>query len=105
MQFQPLNDNILVRPIKDSQSHWAIALPDNVAGKRGTVVAIGEGRWEGSTLVHPSVNPGDCIAWSAYEEKSVFVGNEVLVLIRQGEILGVYLEDKPTVYRRECGAA
>lgn len=92
MHFQPLNDNILVRPIKEGQSHGAIALPDNVGGKRGTVVAVGEGYLDHGVRVHPSVKPGDCIAWSAYEEKSVYVGNEVLVLIRQGEILGVYRE-------------
>lgn len=94
--IEPLFDRILVREIEPPAMHGALHLPDKARERatQGIVIAVGGGLVKNG-VVHPlSVQVGDKIAFrvpcGARIEREGADGPEVLLLMREVEVLGVF---------------
>ena len=95
MKIRPLNDRILVQPIREKEVRkGGIIIPDSAkdAPTEGRVKAVGPGRiGEDGKRVKPDVKVGDKVLYS----KSGMYGTEVKIddedflLMREDDILGV----------------
>ena len=90
MQLKPLGDRIVIRQI-DAEEVTAsgIVLPDTAQEKpqRGTVLAVGEGRYEDGERVPLDVVVGDEVIYAKYGGTEVTIDGEELLIIRESDVL------------------
>lgn len=90
----PLADRILIKELQgldNKKTESGIYIPDSVkddkGAKRGTVVAVGAGRYEDGKYIGSLVKAGDTILFS-WGEHLTYEGEEYL-LVREGEIMAI----------------
>ena len=84
LSIQPLADRVVVKPASvEEVSASGIIIPDTVKkerAERGTVVAVGAGRYDGDNLVPMTVKKGDEVIFSTYERPVDIEGEEYYIL-------------------------
>ncbi len=90
----PLGDKVILKEIKGSEgkkTESGIYIPDTVkedkGSKRGTVVAVGEGRFEDGNRIPVCVSVGDEVLFQ-WGDQIIFDGEEYFI-VREGEISAV----------------
>lgn len=90
MSVKPLGDRVVVR-VSEAESVTAsgLVIPDTAGEKpqRGTIVAVGEGRYEDGKRVPMSVAEGDTVVYSKYGGTEVTLDGEDLLILRESDIL------------------
>lgn len=90
MQLKPLGDRLVVKAIEAEQTTSSgLVLPDTAQEKpsRGTVVAVGDGRWEDGKRVPLDVAVGDEVIYSKYGGTEVKVDGDELIILREADVL------------------
>lgn len=93
VELEPLGDRMLVRPIKQAEmTAGGVVLPEQARerSQRGRVLAVGPGRRAEMTgeLVPLPVEVGDVVHFSKYGGTELTVGDEVLLVLREADVLG-----------------
>ena len=94
-KIKPLGDRILLKPlIEDEMNKTAsgIIIPDTVSKEKpeqGTVIAVGEGRWEEGKRVPMSVKVGDKVVFSRYGYEEVKLDGVEYYILKEENILAV----------------
>lgn len=94
-KISPLNDRIILKPLTEEQMSTTasgIIIPDTVSKEKpeqGTVIAVGEGRWEGGKRIPVSVKVGDRVVFSRYGYDEVKVDGEEYYILKEENILAV----------------
>lgn len=90
----PLGDRLVVKEMKgetNKKTESGIYIPDTVkedkGTKRGTVVAVGEGKYDDGVLVPMKVSPGDNILFQWGD--SIKYEGEDYVILRESEVLAI----------------
>jgi chaperonin GroES len=93
MKIRPLQDRILVQPIKDKQVRkGGIIIPDSAKEKpiEGRVKAVGAGKvGDDGKRVKPDVKIGDKVLYSKYGGTEIKIDGEDHLLMREDDILGI----------------
>jgi len=99
MRFHPLNDHVVIEPIKEEQkTKTGIVLPDTAEKERpeqGKIIAVGPGKMTDSGNRLPlSVKVGDVVLFSKYGPNEIKIkdasGKETEYLIaKEDEILAI----------------
>ena len=92
MKLKPLGDRLIVKPIDEEETTASgIVLPDTAKEKpqKGTVVAVGEGRWdeEGEKRIPLDVSEGDEVLYSKYGGTEITVDGKDLLVLRESDVL------------------
>src|SRR4051794_33195494 len=90
MDLQPLGDRLIVEVLEEEETTVSgIVLPDTAKEKpqRGTVLAVGPGRYEDGKLVPLDVATGDEIIYSKYGGTEVKVGIDEYLILRESDVL------------------
>jgi chaperonin GroES len=91
----PLGDRILLKPVsmeKEKVTDFGIIIPDTVNKEKpeqGTVIAVGEGRWDDGKRVPMSVKVGDKVVFSRYGYEEVKVDGEEYYILKEENILAI----------------
>jgi chaperonin GroES len=91
----PLGDRILLKPFSAEEMNTTasgIIIPDTVSKEKpeqGTVIAVGEGRWESGKRVPMSIKVGDKVVFSRYGYEEVKVEGEEYYILKEENILAV----------------
>lgn len=90
----PLGDKVVIRRQEsEAQTAGGIVLPDSARDKqaRGEVVAIGDGHTKDDGSKIPlTVKEGDRVIFSSYAGDEIKIGDQELVLLREGDILATF---------------
>jgi chaperonin GroES len=97
MRLKPVNDKIVVKPIKKEDDHiteGGIILPDtaqNGALIEGKVVAVGEGMYSANgTLIPVVVDEGDTILYNKNAQKAEHkIDGEDYILMSINEVMSI----------------
>lgn len=92
--IMPLADRVVVKPLGKEQiaSPSGIIIPDTVdkeKPERGTVIAVGPGKYDEDTLIPMTVKVGDTVLFSKYGYDEVKVGGEEYFILSESNILAV----------------
>ncbi len=95
--IRPLADRVVVKPLSADElgttTASGIIIPDTAQEKpeQGTVVAVGEGKWneDGDARIPMGVKTGDRVLFSKYGFESVKVGGVEYYVIEEKNILAV----------------
>jgi chaperonin GroES len=90
-KIEPLGDRVVIKPTpKEEVSKGGIVLPDTAKEKpqEGKIVAVGPGRLtEDGKRIAMEVKKGDKVIYSKYAGTEFKLGDEELVIMREGDIL------------------
>ena len=94
MKLQPMNDYLLVEPIKDDEvTKGGIVIPDTAREEksaRGTVIAVGPGkRNDKGERVALTISVGQLVLFKKYSPDEVKVDDKEYCFIREDDILAV----------------
>ncbi len=93
MKIRPLQDRILVQPIKEKQVRkGGIIIPDSAQEKpiEGRVKAVGAGKvGEDGKRVKLDVKIGDKVLYSKYGGTEIKIEGEDFLLMREDDVLGI----------------
>ncbi|MDB4991922.1 MAG: groS [Parcubacteria group bacterium] len=89
LSITPLADRVVVKPLsREDVSTSGIIIPDTASREkpeRGTVVAVGAGRYDNGSLVPMAVKVGDQVLFSKYGYDEVKIdGTEYFILTESG---------------------
>lgn len=91
LDFQPLDDRVLVRPAEqESVTSGGIIIPDNVEEKprEGVVVSLGTRKGKGKEKYF-EVKPGMTIMFGKYAGSEIQLEDQSFLIMRQEEIIGI----------------
>lgn len=93
LAIQPLADRVVVKPLpKDEVSASGIIIPDSAkqeAPSKGTVVAVGAGRYDDGDLLPMTVKVGDTILFSKYGYDEVKIADQDYYILAESSVLAV----------------
>ncbi|TDJ62761.1 MAG: co-chaperone GroES [Nitrospina sp.] len=93
MKIRPLQDRILVQPIKEKEVRkGGIIIPDSAKEKpiEGRVKAVGAGKvGDDGKRLKPDVKIGDKVLYSKYGGTEIKIDGEEHLLMREDDILGI----------------
>ncbi len=95
ISIQPLGDRVVVKPVsKDemTKSVSGIIIPESASKEkpeRGTVVAIGSGKYEDGARQPVEVSIGDNVLFSKYGYDEVKVDGEEYYILSESNILAI----------------
>ncbi len=93
IRIKPLHDRILIKEDQDSveQTSSGIFIPSSIkedkGSKRGTVIAVGQGRTEHGKRIPVDVEVGDIVLFSWGDK--IKSGNEEYYIVRESEVIAV----------------
>ncbi len=91
--LKPLADRVVVAPLsRDDVSASGIIIPDTASREkpeRGTVVAVGPGRYDDGDLLPMSVSIGDTILFSKYGYEEVKVNGTDYLILPESSVLAI----------------
>jgi len=94
MNIQPLNDRVVIKRCEeDKVTPGGIVIPDSAAEKpvKGDVVAVGKGKiLDNGELCPLEVKVGDKVLFGKYAGNEVKIGDEKLLVMREGDIMAVF---------------
>lgn len=92
VSIKPLGDRVVVKP-QDAEEKTAggLYIPDTAKEKpqKGTVVAVGPGRFENGTKVDMTVKEGDTVLYGKYSGTEITLGDDDVLIVRESDILGI----------------
>ncbi|MFH0804286.1 MAG: co-chaperone GroES [Candidatus Zambryskibacteria bacterium] len=94
-KITPLGDRILLKPASQEDMNTTasgIIIPDTVSKEKpeqGTVIAVGEGRWEGGKKIPVSVKVGDKVVFSRYGYEEVKYDDIEYYILKEENILAI----------------
>jgi chaperonin GroES len=92
MAIIPLEDRIVVRTNEALQTTASgLVIPDGAQEKpqEGTVIAVGQGRWEDGKRIPLDIQVGDVVIYSRYGGTEVKVDGEFLMILAYKDILAI----------------
>jgi chaperonin GroES len=92
MELKPLGDNVVVKQAEAEQTTKSgFIIPDSAQEKpqKGTVVAVGEGRFEKGARVPIDVKVGDLVIYSKYGGTDVKIDEVEYKILKATDIYAV----------------
>ena len=94
MKLKPLGDRVVVKTAEaEEKTASGIILADTAKEKpvKGTVIAVGEGKWDedGEKRIPVDVKVGDVVIYSKYGGTEVKVDGEEYLILRSDDIYAV----------------
>jgi chaperonin GroES len=93
LSIQPLADRVVVKPATNEEvSSSGIIIPDTVKkerAERGTVVAVGPGRYDDGDLLPMSVKKGDEVLFEQTYREPIEIDGEEYYIFSESSILAI----------------
>lgn len=96
MKIKPIFDRVVLKPIENKeQTSSGIFIPESAVEKPhlATVVAVGEGTDSDGKKCEMKVKVGDKVLYSKFAGIEYKIEKEEFLIIRQGDILAIVIEE------------
>jgi chaperonin GroES len=90
IQINPLGDRVVVKPAEaESQRPSGIYVAETAKEKpqKGTIMAVGPGKWEDGKLEPMSVEVGDTVLFAKYAGTEIKLNDEDVLILSQKDVL------------------
>lgn len=90
--LKPLNDYVVLEPLKEEKKKGGIILPDTVEKERseiGKVIAVGSGKSENGKKVSLDIKKGDIVFYRKYSEHKIKDKDKEFVIVKSEDILAI----------------
>jgi len=93
LQIQPLGDRVVVKPSEaESQRPSGIYVAETAKEKpqKGTILAVGPGKWEDGQVEPMNVEVGDTVLFAKYAGTEIKVDGDDVLILSQKDILAKF---------------
>lgn len=90
--IKPLADRVVVKAVEaEDKTASGLFIPDTAKEKpqKGTVIAVGPGRFENGSKIDMTVKEGDTVYYGKYSGTEITLDNTDYLIMRESDILGV----------------
>jgi chaperonin GroES len=90
IEIQPLGDRVVIKPSEaESQRPSGIYVAETAKEKpqKGTILAVGPGKWEEGKLEPMNVAVGDSVLFAKYAGTEIRLNDEDVLILSQKDIL------------------
>jgi chaperonin GroES len=90
VQIEPLGDRVVIKPSEaESQRPSGIYVAETAKEKpqKGTILAVGPGKWEDGQLEPMTVQVGDTVLFAKYAGTEIRLNDEDVLIMSQKDIL------------------
>ncbi len=90
--IKPLNDHVILEPLKEEKKKGGIILPDTIDKERseiGKVMAVGPGKFEDGKRTALEVKKGDIVFYRKYSEHKIKDGDKEYVVVKSEDIIAI----------------
>ncbi|HIH2763432.1 MAG TPA: co-chaperone GroES [Candidatus Azoamicus sp.] len=89
--IRPLSDRVVIKRIDERTTEGGIVIPETVGNKsqKGTVVAVGPGKYEDGKLQKLSLNQNDNIIFNKYSGTEITVKGIDYLIIKEDDVLAI----------------
>ncbi len=90
MTIEPLGDRVVIKPAEaeaQRASGLYVAETSKEKPQKGTIVAVGPGKWEDGQLEPMSVQTGDTVLFAKYAGTEIKLNDEDVLIMSQKDIL------------------
>lgn len=90
VNIQPLGDRVVIKPAEaEAQRPSGIFVAETAKEKpqKGTILAVGPGKWEDGQLEPMNVQVGDTVLFAKYAGTEIRVDDEDVLILSQKDIL------------------
>jgi chaperonin GroES len=90
LNIQPLGDRVVIKPAEaESQRASGLYVAETAKEKpqKGTVVAVGPGKWEDGKLEPMSVEVGDTVLFAKYAGTELRIDDQDVLILSQKDVL------------------
>jgi chaperonin GroES len=90
LKIEPLSDRVVVRPSEaESQRPSGIYVAETAKEKpqKGTIVAVGPGKWEDGQIEPMYVQVGDTVLFAKYAGTEIRLDDEDVLIMSQKDVL------------------
>jgi chaperonin GroES len=90
--IKPLADRVVVKAVEaEDKTASGLFIPDTAKEKpqKGTVIAVGPGRFENGAKIDMTVKEGDTVYYGKYSGTEINLDNTDYLIMRESDILGV----------------
>lgn len=95
-KVKPLADKVVIEALSEDEkltkTKSGIVIPDTIDDKkvdRGTIIAVGPGRFENGKKIPMGVKPGQMVVFSEFNADKVKVDDKEYYIIGEGSILAI----------------
>jgi len=90
LKFEPLFNNILVKPAAEQEKDGSIFIPEISREKprEGTVIAAGPGHYQEGAFIPSCLKEGDQVLFSKFAGTDVVINGEDCKIMAETEVLG-----------------
>ena len=88
--IEPMEDRIVIEVDEaEDRTPGGIVLPEQAKDKpqRGSVIAVGPGRYVDGYFVEPKLKAGDRVLFTRYAGSEIEVDGERVMILREGDVL------------------
>jgi chaperonin GroES len=89
-EIQPLADRVVIRPSEaESQRPSGIYVAETAKEKpqKGTIIAVGPGKWEDGKLQPMGVQVGDTVLFAKYAGTEIRINDEDVLIMSEKDVL------------------
>ena len=107
MNLKPLGERVIVKAVEQEEvTASGIVLPDTAKEKpqRGTVLAVGDGRWVDGERIALEVSEGDEVIYSKYGGTEVRLDDDDVLILSEHDILARVAAAKKAPAKRKTAA-
>ncbi|MFT5142827.1 MAG: chaperonin GroES [Rhodothermales bacterium] len=90
--IKPLADRVVVKPqAAEEKTASGLFIPDTAKEKpqKGTIIAVGPGRFENGNKIDMTVKEGDTVLYGKYSGTEIELDNDDVLIMRESDILGI----------------
>ncbi|MDQ2744724.1 MAG: co-chaperone GroES [Chloroflexota bacterium] len=90
LSIQPLADRVVIKPSEpESQRPSGIYVAETAKEKpqKGTILAVGPGKWEDGQVEPMTVQPGDTVLFAKYAGTEIRIDDQDVLIMSQKDIL------------------
>jgi len=95
LSIQPLADRVVIKPSEpESQRPSGIYVAETAKEKpqKGTILAVGPGKWEDGQVEPMTVQPGDTVLFAKYAGTEIRIDDQDVLIMSQKDILATIAE-------------
>ena len=91
IEIKPLADRVVIKRIEERTTNGGIVIPDTNTDKsqRGTVIAVGPGKYENDKLQKLTLKCGDKVLFGKYSGTEINLKGKDYLIMKEDDIIAI----------------
>ncbi len=91
VKIQPLADKVIIKRLEEKTTEGGLIIPETIGNKsqKGTVIAVGPGKYENGTLQKINVKCNDTVIFNKYSGTEININGKEYIIVKEDDIIAI----------------